>query len=219
MMAIFLVLLLGMIAQLYPLIVDIVRSGGNDAGIAEQIDAVGWRGVPALIGLSAIQVIILIIPAPAVGVLTGVTYGILWGPLIYLAGITLGHLFVMVSMRRLHGLLASRRKHKPERKKSQMKEKLENMQRPEIAAFFLVLIPWVSSLGPYLFAETKVVLWKYIVAVLLGSIPFTVVYVFLGDRIAQGSWTAVIITGAVAVAILGIALVFRKKIMAKIMGE
>ena len=52
-------------------------------------------------------------------------------------------------------------------------------------------------------------------AVVAGSIPFTFIYVFLGDRISRGNYIAAIITGA----IVAFALLFRKKIMAQIMRE
>ena len=218
-LVVFLCLLLAMVVQSFPLIRDVVTSGEDESGIVAYVNSIGWRGVPALVGLSALQVIIPFIPAPAVGVLTGLSYGVYWGPLIFLSGVALGNVFVMVSVRRLYGLIAPRIKHSAKRKKFLSTEKLAKMERPEIAAFFLVLIPWVSSLGPYLFAGTKVSLWKYIVAVIAGNIPSTLMYVFLGDRISRGNYTAAIVTGAVAVVVVLFVLVFRKRLMAKIMGD
>ncbi|MCL2842069.1 MAG: VTT domain-containing protein [Oscillospiraceae bacterium] len=218
-MVIFLCLLLVMIVQLFPLIRDIVTDANDESSIVAQVDSFGWRGVPALIGLSALQVIIPIIPAPAVGILAGLSYGIYGGPLIFLAGVTLGNLFVVVSMRSLHNVIPRKKKANPKPSKLLSKEKLKQIKRPEVVAFLLVLIPWVSSVGPYLFAETRVSLWKYLVAVILGSIPSTITYVFLGDRISGGNYTAAIITAAIVVVVLGVVLLFRKKILAKIMDE
>jgi len=215
-MAVFLCLLLVMVVQLLPLIRELATNAGDEASIAAYVDSVGWRGILALIGLSALQVIIPIIPAPAVGVLAGLSYGIYWGPLIFLGGIALGNLFVVVSVRQMQGLLTQKKARSSTHK---MKEQLGRIKRPEIAAFFFVLLPWVSSVGPYLFAETKVSLWKYIIAVIAGSIPSTMIYVFLGERISSGNYTTAIITAALAVVVVLFILLFRKKIMAKIMGE
>ncbi|MCL2436795.1 MAG: hypothetical protein FWD00_02015, partial [Clostridiales bacterium] len=161
-MAVFLCLLIAMIVQLFPLIEDISMHVDDEASIVEYVHSFGWRGVPALIGLAALEIIIPFIPAPAVGVLTGLSYGIYWGPLIFLSGLALGNLFVMISMRQLRGLMARNRKRDPESKKSHVKERLEKIKKPEIVAFFFSLIPFVSSTGPYLFAETRVSLGKYI---------------------------------------------------------
>ncbi|MCL2408600.1 MAG: VTT domain-containing protein [Oscillospiraceae bacterium] len=217
--AAFLCLLLLMVVQLLPLIRDIVTNVGDESNIVAYVDSVGWRGVPALIGLSTLQVIIPIIPAPVVGVVSGLSYGIYWGSLIFLSGIALGNIFVVVSVRQLHSLIPAKRKQDPKRKKLLSKEKLDKVKRPEIAAFFLVLLPWVSSVGPYLFAQTNVSLGKYIIAVIAGSIPSTIIYVFLGDHISRGNYTTAIITAAVAVVVILFILLFRKKIIDKIMGE
>jgi len=218
-MVIFLCLLIAMIVQLFPLIQDIVEDAHDESNVVAQIASLGWRGVPALIGLSALQVIIPIIPAPAVGVLTGLSYGIYGGPFIFLAGVTLGNLFVVVSIRNLHNIIPFKKKSDTKPHKLLSKEKLDRIKRPEIVAFFLVLLPWVSSVGPYVFAETKVSLWKYLIAVILGSIPSTIMYVFLGDRISGGNYTTAIIIGVIVVAVLVPVLLFRKKILAKIMDE
>ena len=212
-------LLLVMIVQLFPLLRDILYGRGDESNLLDYIQSIGWRGVPALIALSALQVILPIFPAPVIGVLTGLSYGIFWGPLIILSGIAVGNLLVIVSMRQLSGLFVSKKRHEEKPQKLLSRERLKSIRKPEIAAFFLVMIPFLSGVGPYLFAETRVSLGKYIIAVVLGCIPFTLVYVFLGDRISQGDSTVAIITGVIVAVVLVIVLLFRKKIMEKIMQE
>ncbi|MCL2402509.1 MAG: hypothetical protein FWC90_07710, partial [Oscillospiraceae bacterium] len=84
---VFLLLLIAMIVQLLPLVREVIENVSDESNIVEYVDSFGWRGVPALIGLSVLQVIIPFIPAPAVGVLAGLSYGVYWGPLIFLGGI------------------------------------------------------------------------------------------------------------------------------------
>ena len=212
-MAMFFCLLLLMVVQLLPIIRDIVTRADDQSDLVTKVQSFGWRGIPALIGLSALQVIVPAIPAPAVGVLTGLSYGVYWGPLIFLAGVALGNVFVFVSVRQLRGFVKSRKKP------GQPKKQHKAIKRPEIAAFLLTLLPWVSGVGPYLFAETKVPLWKYLIAVIAGSIPTAILYVFLGDRISRGSYVTAIVIAAVVVIALVLALLFRKKLMAIIMDE
>jgi len=216
---IFLCLLLAMVVQLFPLLQDIIESHGDESSLVDAVNALGWRGVPALLGLSVLQVIIPIIPAPVVGVVAGLTYGVYWGPLIFLGGVALGNLFVVVSLRQLGSL--RKPKEKPQKKGNKLlsTERLKTIKRPELVAFFFFMIPWLSSTGPYLFAETKVSLWKYVIAVVLGSLPATLMYVFLGDRISGGNYTAAIVMGGIVLLALLIILPFRKKLIDKILDE
>jgi len=153
-----------------------------------------------------------------VGALAGLSYGVFWGPIIFLSGLALGNLLVIVAVRQLRSLLPKRQK-KDRPKKGLTKEKLERVKRPELAAFFLILIPWVSSVGPYLFAETRVSLWKYLIAVVAGSIPAAVLYVVFGDQLSRGNYTTAIVMGAVTVLALVVILLFRKQILAKILDD
>jgi len=212
-LAMLLILLVAMVVQLFPLLSDVLENRKDETNVATTVDALGWRGPPALIGLAALQVVFPLIPAAAVGVLTGLSYSVYWGPLIFLVGIALGNILVVFAMRRIDSIHIRRIKHRAKHHGMLQKDTLERIKRPEIVAFFLFMIPFISGAGPYLFAETGVKLWKYVIAVVAGSIPTTIVYVFLGDSISQGSYTAAIITGAVLVALMVLAIIFRKKIL------
>jgi len=217
----FLCLFIAMIIQLLPLLEEVIENREDESIIAKTVDASGWRGPPALIGLAALQVIFPVIPAAAIGILTGLSYGVIWGSVIFLGGIALGNLFVVFLIRRIEGLLTTKIKHKTKKKHSGLlsKENLERIKKPEIVAFFLFMIPFISGAGPYLFAETSVKLWKYIIAVVAGSIPTAIIYVFLGERISQGSYTTAIIIASILVIAIVLILVFKNKIMSMIMSD
>ena len=213
----FLCMLVLMIAQLFPLIKDMFDKSENVSEMVEYIRSIGWRGAPALVGLSMLQVIIPIIPAAVTGALAGLCYGLFWGTLIYLGGIALGNLFVVFFVRELGHLFARRKRHKSKNKNYLSKEELNKIKRPEIVAFFLFMIPFLSGAGPYLFADTNVSMWKYIIAVIAGSLPFAFVYLFLGTRLSAGNHMTAIIIAAIILLLLVFILVFRKKLIAKIM--
>ena len=212
-MVFFLGILIFMVIQLYPLVHALIENVADETRTVSQVNALGSRAIGAFIGLSALQVIIPFIPAPAVGILAGLSFGIVRAPFIYLTGIMLGNLFVIFYIRQVEGFLVSRRKEEKPKKENSLGERLKRIKRPEIAAFFLFLLPWVSGVGPYLFARTKVVTWKYLLAVLLGSLPSTIMYIFLGDRISGGHTTTAIITGVIVVLVTVTVLIFRKRFM------
>ena len=216
---VFLLIIIAMIAQMYPLLAEILENREDETNVVGAVEELGWRGPVSLIGLTALQVIIPLIPAAAIGVLSGLTYGIFWGLLIVLGGISLGNIFVVFFVRQVESLFAGRARQKKKKPGLLSKESLEHIKNPEIVAFFLFMIPFISGAGPYLFAETKVKIWKYIIAVVAGSLPTTIIYLFLGYHLSQGSYTIAIITGSVLVVAAVIIIVFRKKILKSIMGE
>jgi len=216
---VFILVIIALIAQLLPLLIDVLNNRSDESSVAETVDALGWQGPLALVGLSALQVIIPLIPAPAVGILTGLSYGVFWGPLIVLGGIALGNIFVFFTMHRLEDIFAGKIKRKPKHNGVLTKENINKIKRPEIVAFFLFMIPFISGAGPYLFAETNIKLWKYIVAVTLGSLPTTILYVIIGDGISQGSYTSVIVTASIFIVVVAVIVVFRKKLLRLIMGN
>ena len=220
-MVLFLCIMLALIIQLLPLLEDVLENRKDESSVVETVDALGWRGPPALIGLAALQVVFPLVPAAAIGVLTGLSYGIGWGLLIFLIGIAFGNLVVVFSMRQVEGILAGsinhRVKHTAKHSGLLSKETLANIKKPEIVAFFLFMIPFISGAGPYLFAETKVKLWKYVIAVVLGTVPTAILYVIIGQHISQGSYTTAIIIGGIFVVAVVLILVFRKKILGMIL--
>jgi len=216
---VFICLLVAMVVQMFPIIEDMFTNSGDETSVAEAVEAFGWRGVPALIGLSALQVIIPFIPAAAVGVLAGLSYGIYWGPLIFLTGIIIGNVFVIVSVRQLSGLFKPKAKSGPKHKNVLSKESLERLKKPEILIFLMFLLPFPSGVVPYLFAQTKISMAKYMMAVVAGSIPASIIYAVLGDHISQGNHTTAIVMAVVLIAVLLIFLPFKNQIMDKLMRE
>jgi len=217
-MIVFICIFVVMVVQLIPLLIDVIEDRDDESNLAVTVEALGWRGPPALVGLAAMQVIFPLVPAAAIGVLIGLTYGVYWGLLIFLIGIALGNIFVVISIRQIDTFVSRRKKHKSKHHGLLSKENLERIQKPEIVAFLLFLIPFISGAGPYLFAETKVKLWKYTIAVVAGTIPTAILYVFLGERLSKGSYMTAIITAAIFIIAVVFILIFRKKLLTMIMG-
>jgi len=126
---------------------------------------------------------------------------------------------VFVVMRQLKDLIAPFHKRREPRKGPLSPERLSQIKNPERIAFFFFLIPAIpNGLVPYVFAETKVSLPRYLVAVVAGTIPATLIFTFLGDRLSAGNYVTAIITAIVLVVIIVTILIFRKKIIARITG-
>jgi len=206
-----------LVAHLYPLAKEIIANAGDETQVVRYIDSYGVKGVPILLGLEALQIIVAFIPEAAVDVLSGLCYGVWWGALISIAGITLGNVLVFVALRQLKTLLAPFFKKKTRRKEGLTPEVISRVRHPELIAFFFFLIPcFPNGIVPYVFAQTKIPLPKYLLAVVAGLVPSTFLCTFLGERLSNGHYTTAIIAAVIFLGTAGAALLFKKKIMAKI---
>ena len=227
-MAASLCLLLVMIIQLYPLIQEVINNVSDESKTVAYVQEYGARGIPILISLAALQYIIVIIPTPAVGVLIGLCYGAFWGPVIFLIGCALGNLFVFISVRQLHGMITPHLshliKHKTKKESKQDKllsiEQLNKLQRPWLIVLFCFLIPGMPTTPiTYLFARSKIPVYKFILATVTGSAPVAIVYAVLGNHLSEGNYTNAIIMTCIIIAIITGILIFRKRILNSILHQ
>ena len=214
-------LLIVVIVQLFPLIREVITHTDDEREVVAYVQAYGTRrGAAVLVGLAALQYILPVIPAPALGVLIGLSYGAFWGPLIFLAGCALGNLFVFFSARQLSGMTIPHIRRTTKHKTFLPQEQLEKMKRPEIVVFLCLLIPGMPNAAlPYLVAKTRISLAKYMAASLLGGAPSAVIYTLLGKYLSRGNHMAAIAMGAFILVTILILLLFRQKIMDKIIQQ
>jgi len=206
-----------LVAHLYPLGREVVENVGDETRVIDYIESYGWKGVPILMGLEALQIIVAVIPEAAVNVLSGLCYGVWWGALISVAGIALGNIVVFVALRQLKNLFAPFFKKKTKSKNGLSPEMLARVRRPELIAFFFFLIPcFPNGIMPYVFAQTKIPLPRYLLAVVAGIVPSTFLCTFLGDRLSKGHYGIAIAAAAVFLLIALLALLFKNKLVAKI---
>ncbi|MCL2391929.1 MAG: VTT domain-containing protein [Oscillospiraceae bacterium] len=210
-------LVIVMVVDLFPLVREVIANVDDESAMVDYIAQHGSRGVPILVGMQALLIIVPIFPSAAAQVLAGLCYGAFWGAIISLGGLVLGNLLVFGGMRQLQDLIAPLLKRHKKHKGIISKEQLEKIKRPELVAFSFFLIPFIpGGIIPYVFAETKIPIHKYMLAAVAGNIPSVFLCTFLGDRLSAGNYTTVIIIAAVIVVVLVVVLLFRKKIMAKL---
>jgi uncharacterized membrane protein YdjX (TVP38/TMEM64 family) len=218
--------------MLMPILTDIFtdRNGKN---LIEIIHSHGARGVPVLACLQALQVITTVVPAILIQIPAGLVYGTWTGLLICLAGSVLGNVIVFTTLRQLSTtidhIFPTRRKRREEKarkpkKKSRLPfflnpESLNRMPHPELVAFYVYMIPGIpNGVLPHIFSRTKVSFARYLIAVVAGNAPSTLVCTLVGDRLSQGDWRGAVIIILIFAACIGIALLMRRKLIALISG-
>jgi uncharacterized membrane protein YdjX (TVP38/TMEM64 family) len=217
---------------LIPILSDIFQDQ-NGRGAIEIIHAHGIRGIPVLACLQALQVITTVVPALLIQIPAGLVYGTWAGLLICLAGAVLGNMIVFIALRQfnttLDNIFPKRKKKREEKAKKPKKksklpfflnpESLNRMPHPELVAFYVYMIPGIpNGVLPHIFARTKVSFSRYLIAVVAGNAPSTLVCTLVGDRIARGDYSGAVIIIIVFSACIGIALLLRRKLITLISG-
>lgn len=218
-LAVMIVLLVIMIIDFIPLIKEVMENTGDEARVIDYIDKYGSKGIPILIGMQILQVVLTFIPAAAINVLAGLCYRIWLGSLISMIGVILGNALVFFAIRQFKKVLSPIFKKKTddhEKKKHKLisVQTLNEMKHPEYLAFFFFLIPGIpNGILPYIFAQTKISIFRYLITITIASIPSIIIFNILGDKIGDGNYSIVIIIAVCAVVIMGLVFLFRNKIV------
>jgi uncharacterized membrane protein YdjX (TVP38/TMEM64 family) len=217
-----LALIVIMLVELIPLLREVLKDSKNEQLMIKYIDAYGAKGAPILIGLQALQVILTVVPAAAIQLLSGLCYGIWRGAIICIVGSVLGNFIVFSFIRQARSAFGSLFKERAKEAKPIKKLSVANLNRmkhPEYVAFFLCLIPGLpNGVLPYIFAESKVSIGRYILSIAAASVPSVLIFTWLGERLSKGDFKTAIILAAVFMVILVVVLIFKRKIMARIEG-
>jgi uncharacterized membrane protein YdjX (TVP38/TMEM64 family) len=217
---------------LIPILHDIFLDR-DGRGAIEIIHTHGVRGIPVLACLQALQVITTVVPAMLIQIPAGLVFGTWNGLLICLAGAVLGNMIVFIALRQfsvtLDHLFPKRRKKREEKANKPPKkrrfpfflnsESLDRMPHPELVAFYIYLIPGIpNGVLPHIFVRTKVSFRRYLIAVVAGNAPSTLVCTLVGDNLAKGNYWAAVIIILIFSACIGVALLLHRKLITLVSG-
>ena len=211
-----------LVIDLLPLLKDVAAHADDESVMVGDIRSYGSRGVFVLAALHTLQVLTAVFPSQAIQILAGLCYGVWYGLLICLAGIIAGNVAAFTLSRQLGVTLAplmarfrSKRPGRQAEKKLVSSSFINRIKHPALLAFILYFIPGLpNGFLPYVFARTKISLWRYLLSIIAASVPSVLLCTVVGERFASGdSATALILIGALVIA-LALVLIFRKRIMA-----
>ncbi|MBE6904369.1 MAG: TVP38/TMEM64 family protein [Ruminococcaceae bacterium] len=161
--------------------------------------------------LQILQVVISVIPGEVVQLAGGYMYGIIFGTLFSLVGITLGTI-ISFYFSRFMGKAAVEKLF-GEEKIAQFTEKL-NKKRARLIIFVFFLIPAIpKDLIVYAAGVSSVSAREFFILSMLGRIPALTVSMAMGKMVRTGNYISLIILAAVATVIFIICIIFRKKVL------
>jgi uncharacterized membrane protein YdjX (TVP38/TMEM64 family) len=196
--------------QTVPVLLDLFKSGGKESA-EKYVSSFGIQGIIIIIVLQIVQVLSIVIPAPTVWIIAGVTYGVFGGMLICIVGVVIGNSIAFFIGRRFGNRLIDI--VLDEKKRSKLKF-LENPSHSDIIQFLLYVIPGVpNSIIPYIYARTNISSRRFISIIAVASVPSILSCTYVGHNILTGNTEGTV--AVVLIFLIMFAIVFKnnKKIM------
>lgn len=202
-----------LVINLLPLLKTISDHISDDEVLAIEIREYGFKGVAIMAGLQIIQIITIVFPSAAVQILAGLTYGILNGLVISLAGYVIADTLIFILVRRL-GATFDFHLTKSKWRKRLDESILKNADSFGWIAFMMYLIPGIpNGILPYIFARSDLPLSRFLILNVIALSPSILMCSIVGERIAKGDYTTAIIVTTMQVMLAVLGYVFRDRIM------
>ncbi|ETA80737.1 TVP38/TMEM64 family protein [Youngiibacter fragilis] len=202
-----------LVINLLPLLRTISDHIADEEALSREIREYGTKGVVIMAGLQVLQIITIVFPSAAVQILAGLTYGILNGLVICIAGYVAADTLIFILVRRI-GATFDFHITKPKWRVRLDESILKNADSFGWIAFMMYLIPGIpNGILPYIFARSSIPLPRFLLLNIVALSPSILMCSIVGERIAKGDYiTAAAVTFIqIMLAVLGY--VFRDRII------
>jgi uncharacterized membrane protein YdjX (TVP38/TMEM64 family) len=206
---IILVIIMPIIFKILPKFLYLFKIGGKEAA-SKYLRSFGINGIIIIFILQIIQVLSLVIPAPTVWVVAGVTYGVFGGMIICIFGVVIGNSIAFYIGKRYGNKLVDNIINEDKRNKLKF---LEKSKHSDIIEFLLYVIPGLpNDIIPYIYARTNISFKRFITIIAIASVPAILSCTYIGDNILSGNFIAVIIIFIIAIVLMAIVFKSNKQI-------
>jgi uncharacterized membrane protein YdjX (TVP38/TMEM64 family) len=186
----------------------------NPESIRNWVLSFGWIAPVLYIGMYIARPFILF-PASVLSMAGGLAFGTWFGMLYTLIGAVTGAVLSFLVARKIGGGFF-RGKEDP---------RLEKIERAmERRGFMMVLLLRIAPFVPfdlvsYAAGVARVPLRAFLPATIIGTLPGTFAYNFLGASLTKGSWKEIAIAGCVFAVALAVPFLFRRKVEREVDGD
>jgi uncharacterized membrane protein YdjX (TVP38/TMEM64 family) len=175
-----------------------IRALGTEEGraaFAAWVDGLGFVGWLATLGIQLLQILVAFIPGEPVELMLGYVWGPWLGTFTCLFGIFIGTSLIYLLVKRLGMRFIRRAVGERDLMRYSF---LRDAHRVELTVFILFFIPGTPKDAlTYIAPLAPMGTLKYLLITTLARIPSVVTSTVLGDRVAEGDYTAAIIVFAV----------------------
>ncbi|MEG6509848.1 VTT domain-containing protein [Methyloligella sp. 2.7D] len=162
----------------------------SEAEISAVLATVGVWGPLAIIGLRGVTALLAVVPSAVIVMAAGAIYGVALGSLYILIGAEIGALIAFLTGAWLgrgyaerHGWLDRLRRT---RAGAWLLDETAGQRRLTLAVLYCRLLPGLNFDGmSYVAGVTQIRLWRFLLATLIGLIPYTVLFAAFGEGLMQ----------------------------------
>ena len=209
---IFTVLLVALTLILLPEISRLATDEGR-AEFKSFVDRIGFLGWLVTLGIQLLQIFVAFIPGEPVELMLGFVWGPWLGTFTCLLGIFIGTAVIYLVVKKLGTRFLKRTVGEDDLTKYRF---LRNKSRVELTVFILFFIPGTpKDVITYIAPLAPIPTAKYLLIATLARIPSVVTSTVLGDRVAEGDYTAAIIVFAITALISVIGIIFGNRYVKK----
>ena len=184
--------------------------------LREFILSMGPWGPLVLIGLQALQVLILIIPGPVFTVAGGYVFGTFWGTVYSLIGTVIGSVLVFMIGRRFGRPLVEAIIHKKELKHIDILFKKKGNKALLISRTAPLIFP--NDAVSFAASMTKMSLKDYTIMSFIGFIPNILLLTIFGEQIGTGQTPTILIYFSL-MSIFAVIYLFRQQVRAMLLKD
>ncbi|MET3683568.1 putative membrane protein YdjX (TVP38/TMEM64 family) [Alkalibacillus flavidus] len=167
----------------------------------------GWLAPVVYLLLYSVRSLVLF-PASVFSIVGGLAFGVVFGSVLALAGATLSAIVAFFAAKKF-GERAIQLKQRD--KVEQYRQRFE--ERGFTYILMLRLVPVINfDFISYTAGLAKVYSWDFVKATVIGIIPGTIVYSFVGSSIVDGEATTLFVAGTVLALMIVIPLVWKQQL-------
>lgn len=170
--------------------------------LRDLIETLGLWGPAAVIALRTLAGLFAVIPNSPIGVVAGLAFGGLWGFVYVIVGTQLGAVIAFLIARGYGFKRVERwgwiKRVQATRWGGWLLDRRRSQAKLALVVLVARLVPFVNlDVFSYVAGVTRLSFWRYNVATLLGSVPYTLVLVYLGQELAGAGATKSLVILAV----------------------
>ena len=210
-LAIFAVILIGIPLYIYFFQHDLIESFSDIKELENTLRSYRRESMIIYVAAQILQVVLSVIPGQALQFAGGYLFGFLLGLLLSVIGIAIGSALAYYIAR----ILGRDAIHMffGERKVTEMLD-LMNSPKGLIVTFIIFLIPGIpKDLCSYAAGLSNLKLRPYLIVSMIARIPGMLGCLIIGQQVGAGGYTSAAIIAAVALVLLVLGIIFRKKIL------
>ena len=179
--------------KLYPMFAKIQKDVVYREKIVEQIQSYGGWSWLIIIAAQILQTILAVIPSGPIVMISGILFHPLIAAILCIIGQTLGGICVYYLVKLLGYRFVAIIMNPDKIKESRF---LKNTKRCEVLMFGYLLIPALpKDIVAFVAPFTKIKVKNFILINMIARIPMTIVTVFMGSSLINGSYIVAIVLG------------------------